>query len=104
MSTLHGNAQNVASRVSAHVSLRFEMDLQANCSPVSLSSASLVVPNCPRPKTRPRVYNAVTSCGSNAVHVHQLSEIMHDEVTKSLQQQCVPLFASQEHCVQLLAF
>ncbi len=84
MSMRHGNAQNVASGVLAHVSLRFEMDLQANCSPVSLSSASLVVPNWPRPKTRPRVYNAVTSCDSNVVHVQQLSEVKHDEVTESL--------------------
>lgn len=84
MSMLHSNAQCVASRVTTHVSLRFEMDLQASCSPVSLSSASLVVPNWPRPKTRPRVYKAVTSCGSNVVHVHQLSEITHDEVTESL--------------------
>ncbi len=84
MLMLHSNAQYVASRVTAHVSLRFEIDLQASCSPVSLSSASLVVPNCPRPKTRPRVYNAVTSCGSKVVHVHQLSEITHDEVTESL--------------------
>ena len=84
MLMLRSNAQYPASRVTAHVSLRFEMDLQASCSPVSLSSASLVVPNCPRPKTRPRVYNAVTSCGSNVVPVHQLSKIMHDEVTESL--------------------
>ncbi len=83
MLVLHSNARYAASRVTAHVSLRFEMDLQASCSPVSLSSASLVVPNCPRPKTRPRVYNAVTSCGSDVFHVHQLSEIMHDEVPES---------------------
>ena len=81
---LHSNAQNIALTATAHVSLRFEMDLQASCSPVSLSSASLVVPNCPRPKTRPRVYNAVTSCGSNVAHVHQLSKTMHNEVPESL--------------------
>ena len=84
MLMLHSNAQYVASRVLAHVSLRFEMDLQASCSPVSLSSASLVVPNCPRPKTRPRVYKAVTSCGPKVVHFHQLSKITHDEVTEAL--------------------
>jgi len=100
MSMRHGNAQNVASGVLAHVSLRFEMDLQANCSPVSLSSASLVVPNCPRPKTRPRVYNAVTSCGSNVLHVQRLSEAMHNDVTDSSAHLC--LLSKNTVCNSLL--
>ena len=44
------------------MSLRLEMDLQARCSPVPLSSARRVVPNWPRPSTLPSVYSWVTSC------------------------------------------
>lgn len=35
--------------------MRLAMDLQANSLPVFLSVAKRVIPNCPRPKTFPKV-------------------------------------------------
>lgn len=47
------------------------MDLQAYIFPVDFSTASRMVPNCPRPRTFPSVYRVVTSCSSSDTRGHK---------------------------------
>jgi len=61
-STAHGRHGGRRRRAGAHSSLRLPMDLHAYSWPLALCTARRVVPNCPRPSTRPRVYTVHTSC------------------------------------------